>query len=62
MSIQEKNSTKILKNKKVKTEDRIDIEAYEKAMQSHKEKSKTISFDEMMKELEKQSKSLDKKH
>lgn len=35
-----------------KIEDEIDLKSYEKAMENHKKNPQTVSFDEMMKELQ----------
>ncbi|WP_157456638.1 DUF6290 family protein [Carnobacterium maltaromaticum] len=40
-------------------EDSIDLKTYENTMKSHKQNNQAISFDEMMRELEEQSKPLD---
>lgn len=46
-------------DKEAQIEDGIDLKTYENAMKSHKQNNQAISFDEMMKELEEQSKPLD---
>lgn len=46
-------------DKEAQIEDSIDLKTYENAMKRHKKNNQTISFDEMMKELEEQSKPLD---
>ncbi len=46
-------------DKEAQIEDSIDLKTYENAMKSHKQNNQSISFDEMMKELEEQSKPLD---
>ncbi len=46
-------------DKEAQIEDSIDLKTYENAMKSHKQNNQSISFGEMMKELEEQSKPLD---
>lgn len=46
-------------DKEAQIEDSIDLKTYENAMKSHKQNNQPISFDEMMRELEEQSKPLD---